>query len=55
MKPQVSLVFPVWNEEDTVEVYTPKSVIDGLAAGIRYEMVFVDDGSSDGSLGIIKG
>jgi dolichol-phosphate mannosyltransferase len=53
--PKVSMVFPVYNEEGNLEVLY-ESVRQALfQADVSYEMVFVDDGSADGSLEIIKG
>lgn len=53
--PQVSVVFPVYNEEGNLELLY-QHVHDALSiAGVSYEMVFVDNGSKDGSLAIIKG
>lgn len=51
---KVSVVFPVCNEEDNIEVLY-KEVRDAcLKADIDYEMIFVDDGSTDNSLDRIK-
>ena len=48
-RPFVSLVVPLYNEEDTVgEVYR-RSAAALAALGRPYEMVFVDDGSADGT------
>jgi glycosyltransferase involved in cell wall biosynthesis len=46
----VSIVVPLYNEEDCVEELHQrlKAVMD--ATGRRYELVFVNDGSSDGTL-----
>ena len=53
--PQVSVVFPVYNEEGNLELLY-QHVHDALSiAVVSYEMVFVDNGSKDGSLAIIKG
>ena len=52
--PEVSVVFPVYNEEGNLEVLH-QHVQDALVnTGLTYEMVFVDNGSSDGSLEIMK-
>jgi len=54
MKRRVSIVFPVYNEEGSLsELY--ERVRDACSkADVDYEMVFVDNGSSDGSLAIMK-
>jgi dolichol-phosphate mannosyltransferase len=51
---EVSAVVPVFNEEENLPILIPKlaEVLGGL--GVTYEMVFVDDASSDGSRGILK-
>lgn len=45
--PQVSVIVPLFDEEDNVErVY--EAITDALsAAAIKFEMIFVDDGSAD--------
>ena len=53
-QPDLSVVFPVYNEEGNVPI-----LLDEIAAALRghpwsYEMVAVDDGSSDGSLEILR-
>ena len=50
----VSLVLPVWNEEETLpELHRAlRGVIDG--ALWRFEIIFVDDGSSDRSLAVLE-
>ncbi len=51
---EISVVVPVYNEEGNLPVLIPKlvEVLKGL--GRSYEMIFVDDGSSDGSRRILK-
>lgn len=46
----VSIVVPVFNEVDGIDAFYSrlKKVVDSLSS-ISYEIVFVDDGSSDGS------
>jgi glycosyltransferase involved in cell wall biosynthesis len=50
----ISLVIPVFNEMDNLPLIYPeiKGVLD--ETGMAYEILFVDDGSSDGSYGILK-
>ncbi len=52
--PRVSIVVPVWNEEANLEALYARlaPVIDAVAGGV--EVVFVDDGSSDRSLDILR-
>jgi dolichol-phosphate mannosyltransferase len=54
-RPMLSVVFPVHNEaEGLEELHT--QVSEALAGiGLSYELVFVDDGSRDASLDVIKG
>lgn len=51
---KVSVVIPVYNEEGNLPALLPRlrDVLDGL--GSPYEILFVDDGSRDGSLAILK-
>ncbi len=50
----ISVVVPVYNEEENLPILVPKliEVLQGLHK--PYEMIFVDDGSSDGSRKILK-
>jgi undecaprenyl-phosphate 4-deoxy-4-formamido-L-arabinose transferase len=47
--PAVSLVVPVYNEENTVEEVYRQSVAALESLGQPYEIIFVDDGSTDGT------
>ena len=47
--PAVSLVVPVYNEEKTVEEVYRQSVAALESLGQPYEIIFVDDGSTDGT------
>jgi dolichol-phosphate mannosyltransferase len=51
---EISVVVPVYNEEENLLVLIPKlmKVLDGL--GCSFEMIFVDDGSSDGSQRVLR-
>jgi glycosyltransferase involved in cell wall biosynthesis len=51
----LSLVIPVYNEEANLPLLWPeiREVLD--ATGLSYEIVFVDDGSRDGSAEVIRG
>ncbi len=50
----LSIVVPCYNEEEAIPIFfdAVTAVIDQM--GVSYEFVFVDDGSSDGTLGILK-
>ena len=52
--PEVSLVVPVFNEEATLEEVYGRSVeaLDGLER--PFEIIFVDDGSRDGTWEIVE-
>jgi dolichol-phosphate mannosyltransferase len=54
MAPELSIVVPVYNEEENV-VPLAREVRDAFAnTGYDYELVFVDDGSTDGTWDAIK-
>jgi glycosyltransferase involved in cell wall biosynthesis len=50
----ISIVVPVYNEEENLPILIPQlmEVLNGL--GKPYEMIFVDDGSRDGSRSLLK-
>ena len=51
---KISVIVPVFNEEENLPILVPQllEVLKGI--GLPYEMIFVDDGSSDGSREILK-
>jgi glycosyltransferase involved in cell wall biosynthesis len=54
MQPDLSVVFPVYNEEENVPI-----LLDEIAAALRdtgwtYEIIAVDDGSKDRSLEVLR-
>jgi glycosyltransferase involved in cell wall biosynthesis len=51
---KISAVVPVFNEEENLPILVPKllEVLKGI--GLPYEIIFVDDGSSDGSREILE-
>ncbi|MGC9976981.1 MAG: glycosyltransferase [Syntrophales bacterium] len=53
-QPMISLVIPVYNEEDNLRILMERirSVMQGM--GRPYEIILVDDGSRDSSLSILK-
>jgi undecaprenyl-phosphate 4-deoxy-4-formamido-L-arabinose transferase len=52
--PAVSLVIPVYNEEASVEEVYRQSVAALERLGVPYEVIFVDDGSSDGTWRVLE-
>jgi dolichol-phosphate mannosyltransferase len=54
---KISIVVPVHNEEASLEaLYTELvSVFGDLDSSYGYELIFVDDGSSDGSVSVMQG
>ncbi|MFH1593906.1 MAG: glycosyltransferase family 2 protein [Candidatus Omnitrophota bacterium] len=51
---KVSVVVPVFNEEDNIEVLYAQVKQACSQSNVDYEMIFVDDGSTDNSIEIIK-
>jgi len=53
--PDLSVVIPVYNEEENLPVLWEelRGVLEGL--GLAVEVIFVDDGSRDGSPEIVRG
>jgi undecaprenyl-phosphate 4-deoxy-4-formamido-L-arabinose transferase len=54
-QPIISLVIPVYNEEENLRILMERirPVMQGM--GRPYEIIFIDDGSRDSSLSILKG
>ena len=50
----LSVVVPVFNEQESLPILIPKLVEVLKTLPLPYEMIFVDDGSSDGSRRILK-
>jgi dolichol-phosphate mannosyltransferase len=53
-KPTISLVFPAWNEAENLRTLYREVRQVLLPLGVSHEMVFVDNGSTDESLSILK-
>ncbi|MDI7262127.1 MAG: glycosyltransferase, partial [Thermodesulfobacteriota bacterium] len=51
---EISVVVPVFNEEGNLPILISKLVQVLNPLGLSYEVIFVDDGSSDGSRKILK-
>ena len=53
--PDLSIVIPVYNEEESLPVLWPE-IREALApTGLDYEVIFVDDGSRDRSAEVLRG
>ncbi|MCP5068125.1 MAG: glycosyltransferase family 2 protein, partial [bacterium] len=51
--PELSLVFPVWNEQENVEALLRAALDLGNQLSGPFEIVVVDDGSSDESRSLV--
>lgn len=54
-QPRVSVVVPIFNEEDSIEELHARVVKTLEARGDLFELIAVDDGSTDRSLAMLKG
>jgi glycosyltransferase involved in cell wall biosynthesis len=52
--PELSVIIPVYNEEDSLERLYDKVVSSMAAAGKTWELILVDDGSTDGSFKVLE-
>ena len=52
----LSIVVPAYNEEEVIELFYKKvkEIVDRIKEKYEYEIVFVDDGSTDNTLNILK-
>jgi glycosyltransferase involved in cell wall biosynthesis len=52
--PAISVIIPLYNEEDSLPELTEelKSVLGGM--GVPYEIIYIDDGSTDRSFSVLK-
>ncbi len=53
-KPQVSVVVPIYNEVESIPKLLDKIYESLKATGLDYELICVDDGSSDGSTNLLR-
>ena len=53
MGPQVSVLLPAYNEADNLAELVPEITKVLEAAGISHEVLVVDDGSTDGTRGVM--
>ena len=54
MKPFISIVAPCYNEEDVIDIFLEKIFEVLKKLGRSYEIVFVNDGSRDNTLEVLK-
>jgi dolichol-phosphate mannosyltransferase len=52
--PEISVALPVFNEEGTLEELHRRLTVVLAGMGLPYELVFVDDGSADGSWATLR-
>jgi glycosyltransferase involved in cell wall biosynthesis len=52
--PEISIVVPLLNEQDNIGPLH-RQITEALAGKYKYEIIFIDDGSSDNSLDILTG
>lgn len=52
--PAISLVIPVYNEKESVRPLYQQIIASMEAVGETFEIIFVDDGSTDGSFNVLK-
>jgi glycosyltransferase involved in cell wall biosynthesis len=50
----ISAIIPVFNEEENLSLLVPRLTEVLNQIGKPYEVIFVDDGSSDGSRAVLK-
>ncbi|MBX9696144.1 MAG: glycosyltransferase family 2 protein [Cyanobacteria bacterium] len=50
VKPELSVVIPVYNEEDNVDLLYDKLLVALSQVGRTWEVIFIDDGSRDSSM-----
>lgn len=53
--PELSLVVPIFNEEETLPELARRVTTSLSGAGLDYEVILVNDGSSDRSLEVLRG
>lgn len=51
---KISVVIPIYNEEENIQTLYDKLKVSLEKPGLDYEIIFVDDGSTDNSLEILK-
>src|SRR5437899_12503405 len=53
-RPEVSVVVPCFNEEDALPETTRRLALSLEQMGLSFEIIFVDDASTDSSLRVVK-
>lgn len=53
-KNRISLVVPCFNEEESLPIFYRETIKVLKNNGIEYELIFVDDGSKDNTLNVVK-
>lgn len=53
-KPEISIVIPVYNEEDNLPILIPQIVSVMKPLDRKFEIILIDDGSTDNSFNVIK-
>jgi len=53
--PLISVVVPVYNEEESIEAFLAAVTPELQKSGLRYEIIFVNDGSTDSTLPLLIG
>lgn len=51
---ELSIFFPFWNEEENIEPVVKKAISVAQKVGKKWEIIMVDDGSSDNTLSICR-
>lgn len=51
---ELSIFFPFWNEEKNIEAVIKRAIPVAQRVALKWEMIMVDDGSSDKTLSIAK-
>ena len=53
---KVSLIIPCYNEQEALPIFHGEvtKVMKGLSADYDYELIFVNDGSKDATLSILR-
>lgn len=52
--PELSIFFPFWNEEKNIETVIKKAIPLAEKSADKWEIIMIDDGSSDNTLSIAK-